>query len=1073
MANTVFKLRRSSVAGKVPNTSTLAIGELGLNLTDKILYSSDGTNVFEIGSNNTIIRVTNTAFIANATVNSIAFTNAGITATSGVLTWNPDESTLDLGLAGNNSILKIGQETVYLVRNATGSTITKGTVVMANGTIGNSGRIKVTPAIANNSVPSHYIMGVATENITNGSDGYVAHFGKIRGINTTAWPDGSILYADPANTGGLTATKPTAPNHKTIVAIVIHSASNGILFVRPTFGSDLADDERVELTSIANGDMLVYRSATSRFENTKDLIVNSITANNTKGANGQVLASSGNGTYWFTPIGGVLPVQQQYTANGSTTSFIVTGGYVPNTISVFLNGVMLRNGIEVDVTSGSEFTISPAPANGSFIDVVGQSRLYSTGVNTIVSQQFTANGTANSFVVTGGYIANSVLVFLNGVKQIPGTDVDISSGANVGFYSTPSNGFIVDVYGYQTYVSLGANTITVGSNLTIGTDSINIGNSTVNTQITAGNIALNGSLLKIGNSTVNTSLDGGTLVLGSNTATFGNAVYFVANGNVGVGNATPAHKLSVGGSAYFTGTITSNAGTPIVAISNNSYTPQIQLYNTANDVSGAYFSCIKSRGSGASLNGDTLGTIAFTGSNSSGSGILSGYIAALQTGDTGTTVPMDMVFLTSNSSIGNQERLRIARDGNVGIGTSSPGARLQVVGASGAVQFRSGTANGYLEVNAFEAGTVFAVLGGTSLSGGSIGTQANVPLGLLANNTTHALLAANGNFGIGTTSPDGKLAVTGGRTILRPSNEPYALGLFYGTGSNPVYIGSPAANSFQISRAGGDAVFNIDGNGNTGIGNTTPAHKLSVSGNSFINGFLTLGSAGTPGFISYRSTGVSQFDVGLLGGDSDSTAFVYNRANGGLVFGANNAQRMAISAAGDVNIGTAAEAGNSLRYFDIQNANTGSSAGAIMRFITANAAGTGVTTVDIVKYKNGLFVINNNEPSGIFTLNNAGSERIRINSFGNVGIGNSSPSDRLVVAGNITPSTDNSHDLGSSSLRWANIYTGDLNLSNEGSGGNDVDGTTGSWTIQEGENDLYIINKKNGKKFKIKLEEIV
>lgn len=52
MANTVFKLRRSSVAGKVPNTSTISIGELGLNLTDKILYSSDGSSVFEIGANN-------------------------------------------------------------------------------------------------------------------------------------------------------------------------------------------------------------------------------------------------------------------------------------------------------------------------------------------------------------------------------------------------------------------------------------------------------------------------------------------------------------------------------------------------------------------------------------------------------------------------------------------------------------------------------------------------------------------------------------------------------------------------------------------------------------------------------------------------------------------------------------------------------------------------------------------------------------------------------------------------------------------------------------------------------------
>ena len=51
-------------------------------------------------------------------------------------------------------------------------------------------------------------------------------------------------------------------------------------------------------------------------------------------------------------------------------------------------------------------------------------------------------------------------------------------------------------------------------------------------------------------------------------------------------------------------------------------------------------------------------------------------------------------------------------------------------------------------------------------------------------------------------------------------------------------------------------------------------------------------------------------------------------------------------------------------------------------------------------------------------------------------------------------------DLGSSSNRFQNIYTSDLDLSNETKGGNDVDGTWGSYTIQEGEDDLFLINKR-------------
>jgi hypothetical protein len=70
------------------------------------------------------------------------------------------------------------------------------------------------------------------------------------------------------------------------------------------------------------------------------------------------------------------------------------------------------------------------------------------------------------------------------------------------------------------------------------------------------------------------------------------------------------------------------------------------------------------------------------------------------------------------------------------------------------------------------------------------------------------------------------------------------------------------------------------------------------------------------------------------------------------------------------------------------------------------------------------------------------------------------------------PLADNTKDLGSASYRWKGIYTTDLELSNEGAGGNEVDGTEGKWTIQEGEEDLYLLNRKSGKKYKFNLTEI-
>jgi len=78
----------------------------------------------------------------------------------------------------------------------------------------------------------------------------------------------------------------------------------------------------------------------------------------------------------------------------------------------------------------------------------------------------------------------------------------------------------------------------------------------------------------------------------------------------------------------------------------------------------------------------------------------------------------------------------------------------------------------------------------------------------------------------------------------------------------------------------------------------------------------------------------------------------------------------------------------------------------------------------------------------------------------------------LTASGHLLPGTT-AQDLGSTSQPWQNIYTQDLNLSNEKKDeGNSVDGTKGNWTIQEGAEHLYIINNKSGKKYRFALEEI-
>ena len=74
-------------------------------------------------------------------------------------------------------------------------------------------------------------------------------------------------------------------------------------------------------------------------------------------------------------------------------------------------------------------------------------------------------------------------------------------------------------------------------------------------------------------------------------------------------------------------------------------------------------------------------------------------------------------------------------------------------------------------------------------------------------------------------------------------------------------------------------------------------------------------------------------------------------------------------------------------------------------------------------------------------------------------------------SGHTIPGADNASDLGSSTKRWRNIYAADMHYSNEGDK-NSVDGTWGSYTIQEGENDLFLLNNRNGKKYKFNLTEV-
>ena len=200
--------------------------------------------------------------------NHITFdtTPTAVPETQGTLSWSEDDKALQVVLNGYKQV--IGGDTFYPVTNQSGSSIAKGTAVRFAGTLGASGRLLIAPFIANGSVQSSFFMGVTSETIADGAEGKVLWFGRIRGINTSAFSAGDVLYASTTAAGAFQTAVPQAPNNIVQVAAVINShAQQGVIFVRPTIGSNINKDEGVSITNPQNGEVLVYNSTNGLFEN--------------------------------------------------------------------------------------------------------------------------------------------------------------------------------------------------------------------------------------------------------------------------------------------------------------------------------------------------------------------------------------------------------------------------------------------------------------------------------------------------------------------------------------------------------------------------------------------------------------------------------------------------------------------------------------------------------------------------------------------------------------------------------------------------------------------------------------
>ena len=216
---------------------------------------------------------------AISTPDYIAFDTAyATTLAAGQLGWDGN-NTLGLGMIGGNVIQHIGEDQFFYCKAS--SAITKGQVVMFTGAVGASG--VPTGAPATGITDGTYIMGVAAESIALNGFGLVQSFGTLRNVNTSGYADGDILWYNPAVTGGLTKTKPSAPNIKVQMAAVINGGSSGggTILIRIDPGSTLGGtDSNAQITSPTAAQIITYASADGYWKNTSLTAGTGISINN-------------------------------------------------------------------------------------------------------------------------------------------------------------------------------------------------------------------------------------------------------------------------------------------------------------------------------------------------------------------------------------------------------------------------------------------------------------------------------------------------------------------------------------------------------------------------------------------------------------------------------------------------------------------------------------------------------------------------------------------------------------------------------------------------------------------------
>ena len=365
-------------------------------------------------------------------------TTATVTDATGRLYYDDTDQFQTLTFQMNGAAIQhIGEELYYRVKLSAAAT--KGQVLMFSGTLGASGGLQAAPATGLPPEQANYILGVAHESGITNDWVFVTTFGEVKNIDTTGgaetWAQGDELYYNPLVTGGLTNVKPTAPAAIVTVAAVVNvGVANGILFVRPTYGSVLGGtDGNVNFTTLASGNTLIYDAVAGVWEN----------ANLTDGAG--ISITEGAGSITIANTGVTSAIASTGISVSSATGDVTFTNSAPD------QTVALTAGTGIS-TSGTypNFTITNTAPDQTVALTAG------TGIST--------SGTYPNFTITNTAPDQTVALTGAGTTSITGTYPNFTVTSNDQYVGTVTS---VGGTGTVNGISL-SGTVTSSGNLTLG-----------------------------------------------------------------------------------------------------------------------------------------------------------------------------------------------------------------------------------------------------------------------------------------------------------------------------------------------------------------------------------------------------------------------------------------------------------------------------------------------------------------------------------------------------------------------------------------------------------------------------